>query len=160
VPTLVADLQLVLIKQLLTDEHTDTGILSHPLLSLILASESAFESVTAAFVARQPPASQSTVRPPPAPPAPRAPAAPCTVTRHGYMKLVEISHLSAGPEAAPADVAARSLGAGRSRLRVTHERYSAPAPPHADPSTRAPTAPPLLALPSVENRRSVGGAKT
>ena len=72
-PTLVADLQLVLIKQLLTDEHTDTGILSHPLLSLILASESAFESVTAAFVARHPPASQSTVRPPPRPArAPRA----------------------------------------------------------------------------------------
>jgi len=61
VPNLVADLQLVLIKQLLTDEHTDTGILSHPLLSLILASETAFESVSSAFVARQPLSSQTAV---------------------------------------------------------------------------------------------------
>ena len=47
VPGLIEDLQRVLLKQIVTDEHTDLGILAHPLLSLILASGEAFQSVSA-----------------------------------------------------------------------------------------------------------------
>ena len=52
-PGLIEDLQLVLLKQIVTDEHTDLGILAHPLLSLILASGEAFLSVSTAFVKKQ-----------------------------------------------------------------------------------------------------------
>uniref|UniRef100_A0A7S4P578 Exportin-7/Ran-binding protein 17 TPR repeats domain-containing protein n=1 Tax=Guillardia theta TaxID=55529 RepID=A0A7S4P578_GUITH len=54
VPTLLEDLQLVLLKQIITDEHIELGILSHPLLSLILASESGFTRVSSKFVSNQP----------------------------------------------------------------------------------------------------------
>mmetsp|Transcript_21831 Transcript_21831/g.53121 ORF Transcript_21831/g.53121 Transcript_21831/m.53121 type:complete len:201 (-) Transcript_21831:50-652(-) len=60
VPTLVTELIALLVKQLLTDDHTDLGILSHPLLSLILADESSFKAFSQAFVARQQPHHQQT----------------------------------------------------------------------------------------------------
>ena len=40
--------------QIVTDEQTDLGILAHPLLSLILASDDAFQAVSTAFVKKQP----------------------------------------------------------------------------------------------------------
>ena len=48
VPGLIEDLQLVLLKQIITDEHTDLGILAHPLLSLILASVSLWQGMSGA----------------------------------------------------------------------------------------------------------------
>jgi len=39
--------------QIVTDEQTDLGILAHPLLSLILASDDAFQAVSTAFVKKQ-----------------------------------------------------------------------------------------------------------
>ena len=53
VPGLIEDLQLVLLKQIVTDEHTDLGILAHPLLSLILASGEALQAVSSAFIKKQ-----------------------------------------------------------------------------------------------------------
>jgi hypothetical protein len=42
-----------LLFQIVTDEQTDLGILAHPLLSLILASDDAFQAVSTAFVKKQ-----------------------------------------------------------------------------------------------------------
>jgi len=55
VPSLVTEMVALLVKQILTDEHTDVGIMSHPLLSLILADGAAFETVCSSFVSRQRP---------------------------------------------------------------------------------------------------------